>query len=73
VLAPEVTVNAIAPGAVLVPDEYDADERARLARAAPLRRLGAPPDVTDALLYLLEAADFVTGEVLAVDGGRHIA
>lgn len=72
-LAPEVTVNALAPGAVLVPEEYDAEERARLARAAPLRRLGAPSDVTAALLYLLEGGDFVTGEVLAVDGGRHIA
>lgn len=71
-LAPEVTVNAIAPGAVLVPDEYDAEERERLARATPLRRLGAPADVISALLYLLEGGDFVTGEVLVVDGGRRI-
>jgi pteridine reductase len=69
-LAPEVTVNAIAPGAVLVPEEYDQDERQRLARATPLGRLGSPQDVVDALLYLLEAGDFVTGEVLTVDGGR---
>lgn len=69
-LAPEVTVNAIAPGAVLVPDEYDAEERDRLARATPLRRLGSPFDVVSALLYLLEGGDFVTGEVLVVDGGR---
>lgn len=69
-LAPEVTVNAIAPGAVLVPEDYDAAERERLARAAPLGRLGTPGDVVGALLYLLEAGDFVTGEVLAVDGGR---
>jgi pteridine reductase len=68
-LAPEVTVNAIAPGAVLVPEAYDRDERERLARATPLGRLGSPADVVSALLYLLEA-DFVTGEVLAVDGGR---
>lgn len=68
-LAPEVTVNAIAPGAVLVPEEYDAEERERLARATPLGRLGSPNDVVGALLYLLEA-DFVTGEVLTVDGGR---
>lgn len=71
-LAPEVTVNAIAPGAVLVPEEYDAEERARLARAAPLGRLGTPADAVAALLYLVEAADFVTGEVLVVDGGRHL-
>ena len=69
-LAPEVTVNAIAPGAVLVPEEYDEAGRERLARAAPLGRLGSPDDVVGALLYLLEAGDFVTGEVLTVDGGR---
>ena len=69
-LAPDVTVNAIAPGAVLVPDEYDTEERDRLARATPLRRLGSPSDVVSALLYLLEGGDFVTGEVLVVDGGR---
>jgi pteridine reductase len=71
-LAPDVTVNAIAPGAVLVPEEYDADEREHLARTTPLRRLGSPQDVTAALLYLLEGGDYVTGEVLVVDGGRVI-
>ena len=69
-LAPQVTVNAIAPGAVLVPEEYDEEERQRLARATPLGRLGSPGDVVGAMLYLLEAGDFVTGEVLTVDGGR---
>jgi pteridine reductase len=71
-LAPEVTVNAIAPGAVLVPEDYDAEERERLARSTPLGRLGDPADVTAALLSLLEGGDFVTGEVLTVDGGRHL-
>ena len=69
-LAPEVTVNAIAPGAVLVPEEYDSEERDRLARTTQLRRLGSPGDATAALLYLLEGGDFVTGDVLVVDGGR---
>jgi pteridine reductase len=73
ILAPDVTVNALAPGAVLVPEAYDEAERERLARATPLQRLGAPDDAVAALLYLLEGGDFVTGEVLAVDGGRHIA
>jgi pteridine reductase len=68
-LAPEVTVNAIAPGTVLVPEEYDAEERDRLARTTPLGRLGTPADAVAALLYLVDA-DFVTGEVLVVDGGR---
>ncbi|HEX7336684.1 MAG TPA: SDR family oxidoreductase [Gemmatimonadales bacterium] len=71
-LAPDVTVNAIAPGAVLVPEDYDDEERERLARSTPLRRLGSPSDAVSALLYLLEGGDFVTGEVLVVDGGRHL-
>jgi pteridine reductase len=69
-LGPEVTVNAIAPGAVLVPEDYSEEERNRLARSTPLRRLGSPSDVAAALLYLLEAGDFVTGHTLVVDGGR---
>lgn len=72
-LAPEVTVNAIAPGAVLVPEEYDQAERDRLAGTTPLGRLGSPADAVAALLYLAEGGDFVTGEVLVVDGGRLIA
>jgi pteridine reductase len=71
-LAPDVTVNAIAPGAVLVPEDYPEEERDRLARSTPLRRLGHPSDVVSALLYLLEGGDFVTGQVLVVDGGRFI-
>ncbi len=69
-LAPDVTVNAIAPGTVLVPDSYDEAERERLAAATPLRRLGRPEDAIEAILYLLERGDFVTGETLVVDGGR---
>jgi NAD(P)-dependent dehydrogenase (short-subunit alcohol dehydrogenase family) len=55
---------------VLVPEDYDAEERDRLARTTPLRRLGSPSDAVAALLYLLQGGDFVTGEVLVVDGGR---
>jgi pteridine reductase len=71
-LAPDITVNAIAPGAVLVPEDYPPEERERLARSTPLRRLGSPADVVSALLYLLEGADFMTGQVLSVDGGRFL-
>ena len=69
-LAPDVTVNAIAPGTVLVPDDYDAEKRAFLSATTPLKRLGTPQDAVDALLYLVERGDFVTGETLVVDGGR---
>jgi NAD(P)-dependent dehydrogenase (short-subunit alcohol dehydrogenase family) len=68
-LAPEVRVNGIAPGAVLPPESMGEDELDALARSTPLRRIGSPDDVVRALLYLLRA-DFVTGEVLVVDGGR---
>jgi pteridine reductase len=69
-LAPHVTVNAIAPGAVLVPEDSDEAERRRLADSTPLGRLGEPRDVVEALLYVVEQADFMTGQVLVVDGGR---
>ena len=71
-LAPEIRVNAVAPGAVLPPDSYSDDRQRTLAAATPLRRLGSPDDVVAAVLYLA-SADFVTGQVIAVDGGRLLA
>lgn len=71
-LAPDITVNAVAPGAVLPPDDWDEAALAHLARTTPLQRLGSPDDVTAAILYLLEGGDYVTGETLVVDGGRRI-
>ncbi len=71
VLAPDIRVNAIAPGAVLLPDEWGEEEAERLARTTPLGRIGSPEDVVAAVLYLVRA-EFVTGETLIVDGGRHV-
>lgn len=71
ILAPRVRVNAIAPGAVLLPESWSADDAAHLERTTPLHRLGSPNDVAQAMLYLIEA-DYVTGDLLVVDGGRHI-
>ncbi len=69
-LAPQVTVNAIAPGTITFPD--DPPEMAEdFIRKAPLKRTGTPEDITAAVLYLVHAA-FVTGQVLVVDGGRSI-
>ena len=70
-LAPDVRVNGIAPGAVLLPDDWNEEDAARLRDSTPLRRLGTPDDVVGAMLYLLRA-DYVTGETLIVDGGRHV-
>ena len=70
-LAPEVTVNAIAPGrGAGARGVRRRPSGERLARTTPLGRLGRPEDAVGALLYLLEGGDFVTGEVLVVDGGR---
>ena len=71
VLAPRIRVNAVAPGAVLLPHDWDQGAADRLARTTPLRRLGTPEDVAAAVCYLVEA-DYVTGETLLVDGGRSV-
>jgi len=72
-LAPAVRVNAVAPGAILWPDDgqFGPAERKRVIAATPLARLGAPQDIAGAVLYLA-TAQFVTGHVLAVDGGRSV-
>lgn len=68
-LAPKIRVNAVAPGAVLPPEDYDADRLEMLRRRTPLQALGTPEDVVSAVLFLARAR-YVTGEILAVDGGR---
>jgi pteridine reductase len=71
-LAPEVRVNAVAPGTVLFPESYPEAKRRTLARRIPLGRGGTPEDVAAAVRYLA-GAPFVTGVVLPVDGGRHLS
>lgn len=70
-MGPEIRVNAIAPGVVLLPEGWPEDSAKHLIETTPLKRLGTPDDVTQALLYLVRA-DFVTGETIIVDGGRHV-
>jgi len=73
-LGPEVRVNAVAPGAILWP-ENDTDELAhqRLLSRTPLRRKGDAADIARAVKFLLTDADYITGQVIAVDGGRSAA
>ena len=74
-LGPEVRVNGVAPGAILWPDDerqFPAAERERITARTPLGRIGSPEDVAGAVKYLLFDAPFVTGQVVAVDGGRGI-
>ena len=70
-LAPAVRVNAVAPGVILLPEGWDANVAERLRRTTPLERLGSVNDVVGAVIYLVEA-DYVTGETIVVDGGRHV-
>ena len=70
-LAPDVRVNAIAPGAVLPPPGSNQSDLQQIAETIPLRRTGTAQDVTNALLYLLRS-DFITGEILHVTGGQQL-
>jgi pteridine reductase len=74
-LAPEVRVNAVAPGPILWPDDESFDElsRQRIISNTPLRREGTPEDIAKAVHFLLADASYVTGETINVDGGRHVA
>ncbi len=71
-LAPDITVNAVAPGPVLLPEAWDDTTRAHFAETTPLKRLGSPEDVVSAVRFLLEGGDFITGTTVVVDGGRLI-
>ncbi|HEX7054710.1 MAG TPA: pteridine reductase [Burkholderiales bacterium] len=72
-LAPRVRVNGVAPGAIAWPEDgqYSAEERARVVATTPLGRIGAPEDIAQAV-HFLACAPFVTGQIIAVDGGRSI-
>lgn len=70
-LAPHVRVNAVAPGPVLLPDDWTPEQAERTAATVLLRRLGSPDDVAQAVVYLAQA-EYVTGVVLPVDGGDRL-
>lgn len=70
-LGPQVRVNGVAPGAILWPEAGDATEQGRLLNRTPLGRAGDPADIAGAVLYLVRAP-YVTGQIIAVDGGRSV-
>ena len=74
-LAPEVRVNAVAPGPILWPDDASFDEvsRQRIISHTLLKREGTPDDIARTVHFLLADATYMTGETINVDGGRHIA
>lgn len=71
-LAPDILVNAVAPGPILAPPDTTPEEDAAVREATPLGRWGGPEEVAKAVLFLVET-DFVTGESIRVDGGRHLS
>ena len=68
----DILVNAIAPGPVMAPDDLSADQKKAVEDATPLGRWGGPGEVAKAVLALLDS-DFITGETIRVDGGRHVS
>jgi NAD(P)-dependent dehydrogenase (short-subunit alcohol dehydrogenase family) len=70
-LAPEIQVNAVAPGPVEFPENYSEEQKRKAVERTLLKRAGSADDVVRAVVFLIEN-DYVTGEVLHVDGGRHI-
>ncbi len=71
-LAPHVQVNAVAPGTVLLAEGYDPEEEQALIDRTPLKRIGTPEDIARTVSFLIEGSDFITGEIIHVDGGRSI-
>lgn len=71
-LAPHVTVNAIAPGTVLLAKDHDPKEEQALIDKTPLKRIGNPQDIANSVAFLIEGSDFINGAILNVDGGRSL-
>ena len=72
-LAPRLRVNCVCPGTMLPPDSADSAKVAEIANATPLKRIGSPADIANAVHFLVEGTNFATGSVLTIDGGRLIA
>lgn len=71
-LGPTVRVNAVAPGPVLWPDNMDEETKQHIKSRTALKRAGHPSDVARTILFLIRDAGYITGQVIAVDGGRSI-
>lgn len=73
-LAPEVRVNGIAPGMILWPENEPPEEiKQKVVNQIPLKRTGEPNDIAKTVLFLIADADYITGQIIAVDGGRGIS
>jgi NAD(P)-dependent dehydrogenase (short-subunit alcohol dehydrogenase family) len=71
-LAPTILVNSVAPGTIQFPDEEQSEWAENVLKTTPLKKAGRPEDVAEAVLFLATYANFITGQVIAVDGGKSI-
>ncbi|HEV2351955.1 MAG TPA: 3-oxoacyl-ACP reductase family protein [Terriglobia bacterium] len=71
-LAPNISVNSVAPGTILFPGERRGPEMENIIRATPLKKAGRPEDIAEMVLYLATHGEFITGQVFVVDGGKSI-
>lgn len=72
-LAPEVTVNGIAPGVVDWPDHFPHEDREKYLKRVPLARAGTPQDVANLVRFLVQEGSYITGQIIRLDGGRSIS
>ena len=75
-LGPDIRVNGVSPGAIMWPDDgsdYPPAERERIIAQTPLKRVGTPEDIAGAVKFLMLDAPYISGQILAVDGGREIS
>ena len=70
--APKVTVNGVSPGIAIFPEQYPPDLQQKLISQVPLQRAGTPEDIARLVRYLVESGDYITGQIIAVDGGRSL-
>jgi pteridine reductase len=72
-LAPAILVNGVAPGIAIFPDEYNEEKRKKLTGRVPLAREGTPEEVARLVRFLVESGDYITGQMIPIDGGRSLA
>jgi NAD(P)-dependent dehydrogenase (short-subunit alcohol dehydrogenase family) len=68
-LAPEITVNSVAPGVIPFDHDLERDDVQQMIRNTPAKRAGTADEIADGVVYFLTAGNYVTGQVIAVDGG----
>lgn len=69
-MAPAIRVNAIAPGVIMWPDNIEEEKKNEILNETMMKRTGNVEDITKAVLFFIKDADYITGQVLNIDGGR---